>query len=61
MNTPEYLQNVKCPLCNGKMVPRQSKHGTFWGCAAYPKCKGTRDSNGMSKEDKLKESNEEYD
>lgn len=45
-NKPE---NVKCPECDGEMVPRKSIHGTFWGCKKYPKCKGTRDSMGMSK------------
>jgi len=28
------------------MVPRKSKHGIFWGCANYPKCDGTRNSEG---------------
>lgn len=48
------LENVKCPDCNGPMVPRTNrKDGTkFWGCKAFPKCKGTRDSMGMSKADR---------
>jgi len=35
-----------CPLCNGLMVVRIAKQGgnagsQFWGCADYPKCRGT--------------------
>ena len=42
-------QNLKCPDCQGEMLPRSSQYGKFWGCKAYPRCKGTRDSEGMSK------------
>jgi ssDNA-binding Zn-finger/Zn-ribbon topoisomerase 1 len=42
-------ENVKCPDCDGDMVSRTGKYGTFWGCKDYPKCKGTRDSMGRSK------------
>jgi ssDNA-binding Zn-finger/Zn-ribbon topoisomerase 1 len=42
-------ENVKCPECDGEMVSRTGKYGTFWGCKSYPKCKGTRDSMGRSK------------
>lgn len=32
-----------CPVCGGKMVKRHDKNGRpFWGCAAYPRCKGSR-------------------
>jgi len=32
-----------CPLCNGKMVKRHDRNGRpFWGCANYPRCKGSR-------------------
>ncbi len=32
-----------CPTCGGKMVKRHDAHGRpFWGCAAYPKCRGSR-------------------
>ena len=53
-------ENVKCPDCDGPMVSRSSKFGVFWGCQAYPKCKGTRDNEGRSKEDRAKERGEEY-
>lgn len=29
-----------CPSCGAKMAARDSKRGPFWGCTAYPKCKG---------------------
>ena len=34
-----------CPSCGGQMVARVARQGlhageTFWGCAAYPKCRG---------------------
>lgn len=36
-----------CPVCAKPMVRRQAKRGahagqTFWGCTAYPGCRGTR-------------------
>ena len=36
------------------MVPRKnSKDGSkFWGCKQFPKCRGNRDSMGMSKKDR---------
>ncbi|MFH1409819.1 MAG: DNA topoisomerase I [Nanoarchaeota archaeon] len=31
-----------CPKCKeGKLVPRQSMYGHFYGCSSYPKCKFT--------------------
>lgn len=39
-------ENVTCPDCDGPMVPRTSAHGKFWGCAKFPKCRGTRNSDG---------------
>ena len=54
MSKPE---NVKCPDCGGPMVSRKSAHGVFWGCAAFPTCRGTRDSMGMSKAERAKERN----
>jgi restriction system protein len=37
----------RCPQCNGEMVRRAARRGAtagqdFWGCAAFPKCRGTR-------------------
>jgi superfamily I DNA and/or RNA helicase len=31
-----------CPKCGSKMVRRSGKYGSFYGCARYPYCKGTR-------------------
>jgi len=31
-----------CPQCNQPMRRRRSAKGEFWGCTAYPDCKGTR-------------------
>lgn len=45
-------QNLKCPECSGEMVSRNGKFGTFWGCKKFPVCEGTRDVNGLSKQDK---------
>lgn len=31
-----------CPECGVPMKKRNSQRGPFWGCSAYPKCKGIR-------------------
>ena len=31
-----------CPLCGSDMRLRHGKTGDFWGCTAYPSCRGTR-------------------
>lgn len=36
-----------CPVCNKRMVRRTARRGdragsAFWGCSAYPECRGTR-------------------
>ena len=31
-----------CPECGAPMQNRTSSRGPFWGCSAYPQCKGTR-------------------
>lgn len=41
------------------MIPRDSKYGRFWGCKNFPQCKGTRDSEGRSKNDRQREREEE--
>jgi len=41
--------DTPCPLCGGKMVKRHDRNGRpFWGCAAYPRCKGSRDWGSQS-------------
>ena len=32
-----------CPECGKPMRRRKSTRGEFWGCTAYPDCKGTRE------------------
>jgi restriction system protein len=32
-----------CPRCASAMVQRRSSRGPFWGCSAYPRCRGTVD------------------
>lgn len=32
----------ECPECGRPMRRRKSARGDFWGCSAYPECKGTR-------------------
>lgn len=41
-------QNVDCPECGGPMTSRANKTTgqRFWGCNAYPRCRGTRDTDG---------------
>ena len=36
----------KCPLCGAPMKLRHSARGDFWGCTAYPTCRGTRPVGG---------------
>jgi ssDNA-binding Zn-finger/Zn-ribbon topoisomerase 1 len=47
--------SMACPECGKKMVSRKGTYGMFWGCSTYPKCKGTRDEQGRSKEEKRAE------
>lgn len=36
--------SVTCPKCGGEMVKRNNKKSgaSFWGCASFPTCRGTR-------------------
>lgn len=42
------IEETLCPLCSGKMTSRMNRSTgqRFWGCNQYPKCKGTRDTDG---------------
>jgi ssDNA-binding Zn-finger/Zn-ribbon topoisomerase 1 len=44
------MKETLCPECGGPMVSRANKSTgqRFWGCADYPKCTGTRDTDGES-------------
>jgi ssDNA-binding Zn-finger/Zn-ribbon topoisomerase 1 len=45
---------VTCPECGGPMVSRTARVGgrRFWGCKQFPKCKGTRNTDGESPEER---------
>lgn len=47
-------ENVICPECRGPMVSRLNRQTQqrFWGCKAFPDCKGTRDTDGRSRHDR---------
>ena len=36
----------RCPNCRRQMVLRRGRNGEFWGCSAFPSCRGTRDVRG---------------
>ncbi len=31
-----------CPICSASTILKQGKFGNFYGCAKFPKCKGSR-------------------
>ena len=35
------FQTPTCPSCEIKLVKRSSKHGEFWGCRSFPRCRVT--------------------
>ena len=44
-------KNMPCPKCAAPMRRITGKHGDFWGCSAYPRCKTTLpDENGAPAE-----------
>jgi hypothetical protein len=47
-------QILLCPDCAGEMAQRTNRTNgnKFWGCKKYPLCRGTRDENGLSKEER---------
>jgi ssDNA-binding Zn-finger/Zn-ribbon topoisomerase 1 len=53
-------ENVACPACGGSMVSRKNHRDgrRFWGCANYPECRGTRDTDGRSSADRASSSGE---
>ncbi len=42
------IEETKCPICDGPMQSRANKTTgqRFWGCKAFPQCKGTRNTDG---------------
>lgn len=55
--TSDYLKPLQCPKCGQKMVSRLNKKNQqrFWGCSQYPKCDGTRDTDGKSPNERFNE------
>jgi ssDNA-binding Zn-finger/Zn-ribbon topoisomerase 1 len=56
-------ENVKCPECGGPMVSRVNgwSRQRFWGCSAYPDCRGTRNTDGESKQEREERPDQEED
>ncbi|WP_286971866.1 NERD domain-containing protein [Flavobacterium sp. UBA4854] len=44
INNPDkkIIQEIKCPRCGNKLIERQGKYGSFFGCKSYPKCDFTQ-------------------
>lgn len=40
-NNGNAQKSPACPKCGNAMRERKSARGSFWGCLAYPECKGT--------------------
>lgn len=40
-NKKVLIRSGICPKCGGKLIARNGKYGTFYGCSNYPKCKFT--------------------
>ena len=38
----KFADNPECPKCGEPMRQRKSARGEFWGCSAYPECRGIR-------------------
>ena len=55
-------ETVACPLCDGPMSSRVNRKTgqRFWGCNAFPECKGTRDTDGLSYGDRQREDDDDY-
>lgn len=37
----DYLSSRSCPICGGEMEIKEGEHGKFWGCNAFPTCRGS--------------------
>lgn len=47
-------EDLLCPDCGMGMVSRTNRSNgeVFWGCKTFPRCRGTRDSMGRSREER---------
>lgn len=39
-NAPPAESAPACPECKGAMKHRNGQYGPFWGCLAFPRCRG---------------------
>ncbi len=46
----EVYEDVRCDLCGSPMALRAGRYGKFFGCTAYPKCRGTKKLTQVDKE-----------
>jgi len=48
------MKETTCPECGGPMTSRANRTTgqRFWGCNNYPTCKGTRDTDGESPQER---------
>lgn len=47
-------EDYKCPDCGSAMKERTNRQNgnKFYGCTKYPECRGTRDENGLSRQER---------
>lgn len=47
-------EGYDCPDCGSKMKERRNRQNgdVFYGCIKYPDCKGTRDQDGLSRDER---------
>jgi len=41
-NLGDAPEDIKCPLCQAKMIIKLSRNGKFYSCSNYPECQGAR-------------------
>jgi DNA topoisomerase-1 len=41
-NLGEAPEDIRCPLCQSKMIIKLSRSGKFYSCSNYPECQGAR-------------------
>lgn len=44
----------RCPYCGGKVVERNGRYGSFWGCSNYPHCRFTASADPETGELRMK-------
>jgi len=45
-NLGDAPEELKCPLCDSKMIIKLAKNGKFYSCSRYPECVGARKMDG---------------